>query len=182
MDKIAPRFLGVLSIMRKKFDRSRDIDASKRIHIISGIGEIKEMTAETFDSKFLELEGKQKVKGAFPLSDTWTKVEDKGKGWGKTTVTVRAGLEEAAAYFWDFESKVNQETTGDVERVIEEKKGTWEVVVRRKQKLESKQGGFHRVREFWNVMKLHKMDENTIVIIIEPVSYTHLTLPTILLV
>jgi hypothetical protein len=78
-------------------------------------------------------------------------------------------LEEAAAFFWDFESRVHQETTGDVERVIEEKKGAWEVVVRRRQKLKSVHGGIHRDREFLNVMKLHKMDENTIVITMEPI-------------
>ncbi|GMI47646.1 hypothetical protein TrCOL_g5426 [Triparma columacea] len=169
VNKIAPSFLAQVSDLRKKFDRSRDIDASTRIQIVRGIGEIKAISTETFDTKSLEVEGKQKVEGAFPLADTWLKVEEKGKGWGKTTVTVRAGLKEAAAYFWDFESKVNQETTGDVERVIEEKKGTWEVVVRRKQKLESKEGVKNKHREFWNVMKLHKMDENTIVITMEPI-------------
>jgi hypothetical protein len=126
------------------------------------------MSTKTFDANFLEREGKQKVKGAFPLSDTWIKVEEMGKGRGKTTVTVRASLEEAAAYFWDFESRVHQETTGDVERVVKEKKGAWEVVVRRRQKLESKHGGIHSDREFWYVMKLHKVDENIIVVTMEP--------------
>ncbi|GMI48438.1 hypothetical protein TrCOL_g6642 [Triparma columacea] len=169
MNKLVPRFLAQVSNMRRKFDRSRDIDASTRIKITSRILEIKEMSTETFDAKFVVPEGKKKVKGALPLSDTWIKVEEKGKGWGNTTVTVGAGLEEAAAYFWDFESRVHQETTGDVERVVEEKKGTWEVVVRKRQKLESKQGVKNRDREFWNVMKLHKMDKDTIVIVMEPI-------------
>jgi hypothetical protein len=169
MNGLGAGVLTSASALRKKFDKSREIDSESRLELVEKINDLEVIGNEKLNSKFVDVEGKQKVEGAFPLSDTWIKVERKGEGWGKTTMTVRAGLEEAAAYFWDFESRVHQETIGDVERVVEEKKGTWEVVVRRRQKLESKQGVKNIDREFWNVMKLHKMDENTIVIIMEPI-------------
>ena len=65
------------------------------------VAQMKELevdrSKEDFKSKFDEpSEGKQKVKGAFPLSDAWLLLEGKGKGWGKTTIKVREELEEAA--------------------------------------------------------------------------------------
>ena len=69
---------------------------------------------------FQEVKDEEKVKSTFPMSDTWVNVEERGKGIGETKVKIKRGLFETAAYFWDFESRAQEKTTGDVERVAEE--------------------------------------------------------------
>jgi hypothetical protein len=166
LHKVAQRFLNQVITMFTQFNKSKQIDASRRSQLVAQMKELEvDRSKEDFKSKFDEpSEGKQKVKGAFPLSDAWLLLEGKGKGWGKTTIKVREELEEAAAFFWDFESRINHETTGDFERSVEEKKGKWEVVVSRTKKLEA----IHRPRNFWNLMKLHKINKDMIVITMDP--------------
>ena len=109
-----------------------------------------------------------KVKNTFPLTNSWTKIYGFGKGWGMTRVNVLATLEEAAAFFWHFESRAHADVTGDTERSIVETRGDFFKVVQRRQKLGSKHGGIHHEREFFNEMSLHKINEDTIVILMEP--------------
>ena len=97
------------------------------------------------------------------------KVLNAGSGWGRTTATVTADLEEAAAFVWDFESRAHIATTGDIERVVGERRGPTEMVVKRRQSVDStKFGGIHRERTFRNVMKICKVDSDTIMITMEP--------------
>ena len=73
-----------VSDLRKRFDKSRQIDAWSRSKIVAELTAIDtESNIAIFAKKFADVEGKQKIKGAFPLADTWCKVEGKGKGWGR---------------------------------------------------------------------------------------------------
>ena len=91
---------------------------------------------------------------------SWTKSEGAKKGWGKTILNVRAALEEAAAFFWDFDSQALIDISGDAERVtLKEERGEFEKVVRRR-------GDAH---EFVFKMSLHVISEDQIIIIAETV-------------
>jgi hypothetical protein len=56
-------------------------------------------------------------------------------------VNVSAGLKIAAAYFWDFESRIRNEATGDIERSVDKAKGDFEATVMRVQQIEKKKHG-----------------------------------------
>ena len=71
---------------------------------------------DSFDEKFVEAPGIQIVNGR---KNNYVKVEGRGKGIRVVKLTARCDLEEAAAYFWDFESRANN-SIGDLERKVEE--------------------------------------------------------------
>ena len=86
--------------------------AYNRLQIVEkpkGIGVGAEELPATimFGNLSKEPEDKEIGGGAFALSDTWLKVQGEGKGWGNTTVKVKAGLFETAAFFWDFDSRAH---------------------------------------------------------------------------
>jgi hypothetical protein len=97
-------------------------------------------------------------------------VREPGIGRGKANVVIRAGLEEAAAFFWDFESNIHLATTDDHERVMTQGAVDWEAVVWRRQKIASKHGMKHRERGFKNIMTMHRVARDVLVIEIEPTS------------
>ena len=88
VNKIAPRFLGVVSDLRKKFDKSKEIDAFKRQQIIAKFEEIAIEGAPGTESHFDEIEGAQEISSG--LTGTTMIKTEKGMGWGKTSITVRA--------------------------------------------------------------------------------------------
>ena len=106
---------------------------------------------------------------AFPLANSWVKVDGFGKGWGFMSVSVTATLEDTAAFVWDFESRAHADATGDTERSILETKGEFMKVVRRRQRIESKHGHIYKEREFVNMMSLHIVNANVIVVTMDPV-------------
>ena len=108
------------------------------------------------------------LKTAFPMAKSWVKVTGGGKGWGMTTVNVRASLEEAAAFFWDFDSRAYAEITEDLERKVLRRRGVFQQDVRRRQKLENIRRGMNHEREFVNKMSLHVVGNDKIVIAMEP--------------
>mmetsp|Transcript_14619 Transcript_14619/g.29983 ORF Transcript_14619/g.29983 Transcript_14619/m.29983 type:complete len:1930 (-) Transcript_14619:32-5821(-) len=164
VNAIAPKFLSVLSHLRKHFDKSKNFDKINRALIIERMNTLLKVDKEMFDAHFTDFKDKERVRGSFPLAETFFKAQGKGKGWGKTTIKVRAPIEEVAAFFWDFDSRTHLNTTGDIERVITKRKGEWEISTRRRQKLTSGHGGTHRNREFLNSMKMYRVSKNTIVI------------------
>ena len=83
-------------------------------------------------------------------------------------VNVLATFENTVSFFWDFESRAHADVTGDVERRVLETRGNLTKVVLRRQKLDSKHGGKHHEREFVNEMSLHTINDDTIVIVLEP--------------
>mmetsp|Transcript_18700 Transcript_18700/g.38909 ORF Transcript_18700/g.38909 Transcript_18700/m.38909 type:complete len:1880 (-) Transcript_18700:55-5694(-) len=167
MNRLTKKYAKNMYSILEHFDKSIEVDASKRKEFtkaVEGLDEETDVTNEicnVFDEDPVK---KHKVERAFPLTETWAKFEGAGKGWGKATARVRASLEETAAFYWDFESRTNRETTGDVDRVVLRTTGAWERVVRRTQRLESAHGGLQRRRNFLSVLKLHRIDEDNIVI------------------
>ena len=156
-------------LLQKRFDRSDEIDAEIRSSICRDIRSKKSIIGGAdYATNFIERIGKVKVKSAFPLTKSWVKVEGFGKGWGLMTTNVMASLEDAAAYFWDFESRAHADITGDTERSVMGRRGEFVKFVRRRQKVESKHGGIHRERTFLNEMTLHVVNANIIVITINP--------------
>jgi hypothetical protein len=132
-----------------------------------------ELGSTAYGTRFRDVPGRVKSKTSFPLADTWVKYLGPGKAWGSAVVLVNAELEEAAAFWWDFVSRVHKSTTGDIARQIIERKGDWEIVTRRIQKSEGSISGLThgrgaKAREFLNLMKLEKSDEDTIIIVMDP--------------
>lgn len=80
-------------------------------------------------------------------------------------MTVRADLEEVAAALWHFDSRMNYEIGGDVERKVEtdsdgiNSEGYFEATVERRQKLESKHFAHHRDRIFKSKVQMHRIGE-----------------------
>jgi hypothetical protein len=107
MNKIAPRFLGVVSDLRKKFDKSKEIATFKRQQIIAKFEEIVIEGAPGIESHFDEIDGAQEISSA--LSGTTMIKAEKGMGWGKTSITVRASHKEVAAFFWGLKSGVESQ-------------------------------------------------------------------------
>jgi len=105
MNKIAPRFLGVLSTLRKKFDKSKEIATFKRQQIIAKFEEIAIEGVPGIESHFDEIDGAQEISSG--LSGTTMIKAEKGMGWGKTSITVRASHKEVAAFFWDLKSQAD---------------------------------------------------------------------------
>jgi len=106
-NKLAPRFLGVLSSLRKKFDKSKEIDIFKRQQTIAKFEEIAIEGAPGIEHHFDEIDGAQETSSALS-GQTLIKAE-KGMGWGKTSITVRASHKEVAAFFWDLKSGVESQ-------------------------------------------------------------------------
>ena len=102
---------------------------------------------------------------------SWTKSEGAKKGWGKTILNARAALEEVAAFFWDFDSQASIDISGDVERLtLEEEKGEFEKVVRRRQNIMVGTTTIRERHEFVYRMSLHVIGDNQIIIIAETVA------------
>ena len=70
-----------------------------------------------------------------------------------------------AAALWNFDSRINYEISGDVERKVEAEndginsEGYFEATVERRQKLESKHFFYHRERIFKSKLRMHRIGE-----------------------
>ena len=90
-----------------------------------------------------------------------------GRGYVKASVMVRASLEDAAAYLFDYESRSNR-AFGDHERRVLNR-NDFELHVKRKVILESKYSSFQQECEFYSAVNLYVVDDDTIAIVIDPV-------------
>ena len=85
--------------------------------------------------------------------------------WGQTSVDVRADLGEVAAALWHFNSRMNYEISGDVERKVKtdgdgiNSEGYFEATVERRQKLESKHFAHHHDRIFKSKVQMLRIGE-----------------------
>ena len=79
-NKIAPRFLAQVSDLRKKFDKSNEINAFKRQQIIAKFEEIAIEGMPGIESHFDEIDGAQEISSG--LSGTTMIKAEKGMGWG----------------------------------------------------------------------------------------------------
>lgn len=116
MNKIAAKFAKNITTLRNKFDESKEVDAISRLQIVESLKTFQIDRPDSFDEKFVEAPGIQIVNGR---KNNYVKVEGRGKGIRVVKLTARCDLEEAAAYFWDFESRANN-SIGDLERKVEE--------------------------------------------------------------
>ena len=85
--------VGAASFMiafRKKFDKTKDIDAPRRMQLVEKM-------------KALKVKGDTRLLPMFDMIHPTVGAEEGGKSWGMISVTLRIGFEEAAAYFWDVE-------------------------------------------------------------------------------
>ncbi|GMH55451.1 hypothetical protein TL16_g01910 [Triparma laevis f. inornata] len=171
-------YLEYLSTMRKKFDKSLDIDARRRAEIAKKI-KLEEDAggAEAlaqFEALFEEREGSERPSRSFGLADSKVQANAVGgKGWGSTSVNVRAEMEEVAAFFWDFDSRANMQISRDVERTFEEDEegaGGFKKIVKRHQQISSSHGGQHHDRSFASEMTLKRADDDTIIILMAPLA------------
>ena len=93
-----------------------------------------------------------------------------GRGTTKGTLIVRASLEDAAAYLFDYDSRANR-AFGDVKRLIVERKGNFDLLVSRTIMLEGKYMGFQQHCEFHSTLKLRLVDFNNIAILVDPIGH-----------
>jgi hypothetical protein len=106
-NKLAPRFLATVSDMRKKFDKSQEIDIFKRQQTIAKFEETAIEGATGIESHFDEIDGAQEISSR--LSGTTMIKAEKRMGWGKTSISVRASHKEVAAFFWGLKSGVESQ-------------------------------------------------------------------------
>ena len=90
--------------------------------------------------------------------------------WGKTSVPVRAELNELAAALWHFNSSSNFEISGDVARKIEvtgdemKDQGFLEATVERRQTMRSKRFIQSKDCVFRSKVQMHRIDDGTIIL------------------
>ena len=84
-------------------------------------------------------------------------------------LTVRASLEDAAAYLFDYRSRANR-AFGDFKRtaVKQKKNGEFELLVSRSVMLEGTYWNSQQECQFSSILKLHRVDEDNIVVLTDP--------------
>ncbi|GMH77977.1 hypothetical protein TL16_g07607 [Triparma laevis f. inornata] len=168
------RTLEILSVMRKKFDKSLEIDVGRRAEIVKKIKrEVETGGAEgfaQFEAMFEEKRGWERPSRSFGKADSFVKTEILGShSWGKTTVKIKAEMEEVAAFFWDYGSRAYMEVSRDLERTFEENDegGGFKKHVHRRQKMDSAYSSY-RDRAFASDIALVKVDSETMILLLKP--------------
>lgn len=126
-----------------------------------------------FEVLFEEREGSERPSRIFGKADSMVFAKSIcGKGWGRTSLRVRASIEEVAVFFWNFDSRANMENSGDIERTCEEIKGgpSFKMVVTKRHALESAHGAYHRDRIFTSEFTHHRIDADTVDFLVSPSS------------
>ena len=175
MNKLTLRTGKNVSLLQNRFNRCDEIDTASRSAITKEIklGSVLKSVAgnDTFAKRFVKKDGMVRYDGAFPPSDSWLKYEQSGKGSGMTSFIVAATLEETAAFFLDFDSRSNKNATGDLERLVLEKRRELEVVVKRRYFI--KDGKQRHEINYVSCASIQIVDRDTIVIIMEPCGEVH---------
>ena len=77
-----------------------------------------------FEAIYAEREGWKRPSRSYGKVDNKMHAEvTNGRTWGSSSLQIRGGLEEIAAFLWDFGSRSNMEISGDVERTFEKDAG-----------------------------------------------------------
>ncbi|GMH92016.1 hypothetical protein TrST_g565 [Triparma strigata] len=188
--------LAALSTMRKKFEKSVEVDASNRAVIAQKIKEKGESggaeALAKFEALYRERTGWQRPSRSFGKVDCKLLSElVSAKTWGSNSLQIRGGLHDIAAFIWDFGSRANMEISRDVERSFEKEVGDrpryglqqqrqhheepvrdldveiFKQTVRRRQHVESSHVGVHRDRSFTSEMSLHVVSDGELVILLQ---------------
>ena len=176
----AAETLSFLVHFRKTFSKSREVDAARRITTINKIqlasmgGSEAEAALKKFDELYKTTVGTKRYY-SYPLADNWILRSQlkSGKGWGSAEVNVKASLEEAAAFFWNYDSRAYMKVTKDMSRKRSRKEsinGTMKQGVKRRIKFKSNRHNFYNDRVFQNVLSLHWLNNDTIVILLMPLN------------
>jgi hypothetical protein len=159
MNRLTRNFGGQLSDLRKKLDRSLEVDTIKRNNFVEKIKrathKVTEEEVDKFKKKMKDVPGAKLFGDS--IAQTWIKVERGGKGWGKSQITVKASVEEVAAFFWQVDSR----TTVFTKDVTEFEKIVWA-----KEKIESRYNAMERFYTYR--MKMLRTGKGTIFIFREP--------------
>jgi hypothetical protein len=107
MNRLAIKTASNMIHIRCRFDKSQEIDTFKRQQIIEKLEEITVEGAPGIESHFDEIQGAQKI--SIGLTGTTMIKAEKGMGWGKTSISVRASHKEVAAFFWGLKSGVESQ-------------------------------------------------------------------------
>ncbi|GMH47290.1 hypothetical protein TL16_g00027 [Triparma laevis f. inornata] len=171
--------MSYLSEIRQKFDKSMEIDECKRSVFAKEIKNLEisssalcKSALEQFEALFEDRVGSERPSKMFGLADSMVLASIiGGKVWSRTSLVVRAMLEDIAAFFWDFGSRANMEISGDVERSFEdmEEGGDFKKFVSRRYRLKSKHGTHHRDRSFSSEMSITRTDSDTIIFNYTPI-------------
>ncbi|GMI45735.1 hypothetical protein TrCOL_g13458, partial [Triparma columacea] len=171
MNMLASRFLSQVSDLRKRFDKSQEIDKSKRLQVAESLQRLTVTSIKGLDDALEDVEGAIET-SSLSFANTATKAVGGGKGWGKTTVTMRSTLEEVVAYFWNVDSRFLANKSKGTESKVETKTNNFEMTVRTREKLESEHHFAHHDREYLSNVKLLKPEEDTFILTVQPVAET----------
>jgi hypothetical protein len=150
MNHLSVGFASNMIGFRKKFDKTKDIDAPRRMQLVERM-------------KQLKVKGDTKLLPMFDLIHPTVGAEEGGKSWGMISVTLRIGFEEAAAYFWD----VDRLKTKGLVRVSGKASEDFDVEVQAKEHIKTTLKAFKA--EFVSKMRLFRADKNTLVIMSEAI-------------
>ena len=153
-----------LSKLRLKFQRDHEIDEASRA-LISRQIQLEVAKDKICQHKtFLEHRFVSKDDKRISIA------KDLKSGSSKTTALVRASLEDAAAYLFDYECRANR-AFGDLKRTAVEREGKFELLVTRTVIQDGVKGALQKICEFHSTLQLTVIDRDTIAIILDPVEH-----------
>ena len=157
-NRFVKKHVSNLAKLRLKFERDQEIDKESLAAISERIKAKEGYNGSDLSAQFAEMKGKSTI------------IQSKlGKCSGKITLLVRASLEDAAAYLFDYRSRANR-AFGDFKRtaVSQKEKGDFELLVSRSIMFEGIYWNSQQECKFSSTVKLHRVDANTIVILTDP--------------
>lgn len=172
MNLFTVRYMKAIVAIRLKFDRSLEIDAHQRQLLAEKMLTLgkKRLPVDLKEKLEEDVKDAQKTDDSCARAQTWFRVKNGGEAWGRTTLQVRAGLEDVAAYFWNVESRANQ-SLDDFEIKLEKRLDNFDMIVRSKERLFNKKKITNEFkREYLSRMKLFRTSKKTIIILAEPSS------------
>ena len=133
VNKLLSRRMVILDRARLTFDKSSDIDITRRDAFVASITGYEDIPTEDEDfqnkaailslTTFDQLLIKRKIKAASPfVTSTIGRNRKDHIAWGKSEVIVRAPIEQVLAFIWLFDSRARAKAT-DLEKAVVEEKG-----------------------------------------------------------
>jgi hypothetical protein len=135
MEMIGPGLLIEVSHLRKNFDKSREIDAIKRKQLAMSMEGISQ--ADDLDTRFDLAKNAIQVKGS-SLETIWVDLTRGSFVWGKSSIMVKASIEETSTFLWDIESRANNIKRRDIQRYVDESTATFSALVTTKEMIPRK--------------------------------------------
>ena len=104
VERAAPSFLGQVSVLRRKFDKSFEVDEKSRLQIAKKFEAliIDRSANDRVAHLFKHKAGASTVSSNSSFATTMVKVKSFKECWGRTTFKVGNKLEDVAALYWNF--------------------------------------------------------------------------------